>query len=34
LRAGEERIQDDRLTPATNDRNRWLGLVALTSAWR
>ena len=30
-RAGGERIaQDERLTPATNDRNRWLGLVALT----
>lgn len=31
MRAGGERIaQDERLTPATNDRNRWLGLVALT----
>ena len=31
LRATGERIaQDERLTPATNDRNRWLALVALT----
>gem|GEM_PF-3196152 len=33
MRAGGERIaQDKRLTPATNDRNRWLALVALTLA--
>ena len=31
MRAGGERIaQDERLTPATSDRNRWLALVALT----
>ncbi len=31
MRAGGERVaQDERLTPATNDRNRWLALVALT----
>ena len=27
---GERIAQDERLTPATNDRNRWLALVALT----
>ena len=27
---GERRTQDKRLTPATNDRNRWLALAALT----
>ena len=31
MRAGGQQIaQDERLTPATSDRNRWLALVALT----
>ena len=25
MRGGERMAQDERLTPATNDRNRWLG---------